>query len=263
VNRLVAYYRSSLLAYFVGRWRERRALARMDAPITYEGVVLDVSWMSAPMRRVFLGGHYEEGERALCRALLGPEDSVLEIGSAIGFLSLYCLAVVGVRDVACVEANPATCERLERNYRLNGRRPVLHQVCLAAEDGPVVLGRRGEFWEDSTLPAAVKPAGGAEAVREEPPAAAPSPEMQWEVQGVTAASLFARAPGCTAVVCDVEGAEVHLRPADLPARVRTLILELHPGRLGPVAAYGVLAGFVRAGFEIQDRAGDVWALRRA
>lgn len=116
--------------------------------ITRNTVSLDVSQLSANMRYQISIGEYELPESALCKRHLLRDDRVLEIGSAIGFVSICCRKMVGITSICCVEPNPRTIKILKANYQLNGLEPDLIEGCLAPNDGKFRLTHSEDFWVD-------------------------------------------------------------------------------------------------------------------
>ena len=62
--------------------------------------------MSLKVRNRVVNVGYEEAERKMARDFLSPDDSVLEIGGAIGFIGLFCQKKIGIKNYITVEANP-------------------------------------------------------------------------------------------------------------------------------------------------------------
>ncbi len=73
--------------------------------VIHQGVRLSLRGASVRVR-YRLGRDYELDDVRLLRVLLRPGDRVLELGSAVGFLAVYCMKQLGIRDYAAVEANP-------------------------------------------------------------------------------------------------------------------------------------------------------------
>ena len=81
----------------------------------YHGVSLDLSALPNGMKEVVISGNYERSEVMLLPGFIEPEDRILEIGSAIGFIGLYCRKIIGVKELVCVEPNPQT-EKFLSNF---------------------------------------------------------------------------------------------------------------------------------------------------
>lgn len=196
---------------------------------TLGGVRLSLKGMSPMMKNIILTGRYEREERRLCDRSLEREDVVLQLGSAIGFLGLYCLKTIGVKRVYEVEANPDTLEKLKVNYRKNGEVARVLHAAVAPENGNLELNVGGEFWENSLV------SSGSESI---------------SVPARTLSSILNEfgGPSISAVICDIEGAEEMLDFGELPDSVRTIIIELHPEIIGERPVSRIEAAFVALGF---------------
>src|SRR5687768_14448685 len=130
------------------RYRFKYVLPRIQE-ITLDGLRLDVSGLSTKIRNRLLSGAYEAHEKQMCFEFLSSDDSVVEIGGAIGFIGLLCQKKLGIKDYASFEANPRTFEILTRNYALNGLEPRAWNIALTQADGHVELEVGSDFWENS------------------------------------------------------------------------------------------------------------------
>ena len=225
-------------------WRFKFILPRVSS-VTLEGVKLDVSTHSTLMKNNLMLGRYEVQERALAREFLTSDDTVLEIGGAIGFIGLFCQTRVGITRYTTVEANPHTVEVLEKNYALNGLAPVVWNLALAAEDSEVTLHTGNDFWKNSL----VAGANGGRSVR---------------VQAVSLASLVSRleyAP--TVLIIDIEGAEQFVDFKQVPASVKKIIMELHPEIIGHAKTYQIVTDLVNLGCRVERELGGTFLFLRA
>ena len=117
------------------------------AVIRHGGVRLavDPRVLSPAMVATFYSGVYERDEADLIRSTLAPDDRVLELGGGVGFIgTIAALAVRDPAQVLIVEANPQLIPLMERNFNLNGVKPVLWNG---------VLGRNGATEVHSRFPA--------------------------------------------------------------------------------------------------------------
>ena len=225
------------------RWRFKFTLPAVKE-VTLEGVKLDVTPLSSIMKNNLLLGRYEVQERTLAGSCLTGDDSVLEVGGAIGFIGLFCQARFGIKKYTTVEANPGTVEILKRNYALNGRTPAVLNVALAAEDGEVTLNVGNEFWENSL----VTGADSGRSVR---------------VPAVSLRTLVGRLDySPTVLIIDIEGAERFVDFRQTPASVRKIIIELHPAFTGHAAAYQIVADLLALGFHVENEMGGTFLFLR-
>ncbi len=229
---------------FRTRWRFKFVLPKLTH-VTLEGVQLDVSTLSSVMKNNLSLGRYETQERTLAQKYLTPEDAVLEIGGAIGFIGLFCQMRVGIKRYTTVEANPNTAKLLEKNYALNGLMPVLWNVAVAGEDGEVTLNIGNEFWENSLVT-------GADSGR------------SVKVPAASLATLCGRLAYLpTALIMDVEGAEQFVNFRQLPASVKKIIVELHPAFIGHARTYQIVADLINLGFRVEQEHGGTFLFLRA
>lgn len=213
--------------------------------VAVDGITLSLEGLSPRMRSVLLRGAYERPEADLVGRLLTPADGVIEAGSAIGFLALYCLKHVGVRDYHMVEANPDLPAVVARNFALNGLAPPgLTRAAVAAADGRLTFGIAPSFWASSAL----------------------NPERkrrQVEVPARTLPSILAGLPfRPTTLIMDIEGTEAELPPGHF-APFAKIVLETHPRVVGEAATDAMLAALRAQGFREAGRVEDSVALTRA
>lgn len=207
---------------------------------------MQLDCLSAGMQRELSADTYESAELDLISKILSPQDRVLEIGGAIGFIGLFCRKVLKVDEVISVEPNPKTLSYLRRNYELNGLTPSVIEAAVASTDGPVTFYTNDMFWEDSLVQSA-KNAGATPIT----------------VPGLTFNSLLQRA-GKTfnTLIIDVEGAEQYLPLDSIPKDIKKIVIEIHQNIIGVRPGYQILETLIRSGFQIQGQRSDCWALTR-
>lgn len=240
------YLRNSLPGFLFRKWRDARNDARLERLSTMEisGIRLDVAGIDLALKKYLEHGKYEEAEIAACKQYLHSDDSVLEIGSAIGFVGLYCQKHLGIRRYTSVEANAQTIVRLRENYRLNNLIPEVRHLALGVTDGEIDFHVGPLFWADS----AVANSESARVVR------VPSATLQ------TILSSIPQPP--TVLILDVEGGELALGALPLPSTLRLAIIELHPKIIGAEATCKLLTNWIRQGFALIDLKADVHVLKR-
>jgi FkbM family methyltransferase len=214
--------------------------------ITLEGLRFDVSELSPKIRNRLLSGAYEEYEKKMCRDFLNSNDTVVELGAAIGFIGLLCQKEIGVKNYASFEANPRTMEILQRNYALNGIKPNVYNLALGANDGQVDLEVGTDFWENSIVTGV--PKDGCKTVR---------------VECGTIDTLLKRCGLVPNVlIIDIEGAEQFIDFHALPQTVNKVIIEIHPGVIGQEMAYDIVAALVNRGFRVAREQNQTFAFLR-
>jgi FkbM family methyltransferase len=236
-----------LLQEFQLRYRFKYVLPKIQE-ITLEGLRFDVSGLSAKVRNRLLSGRYEAHEKEMCFDFLKPDDSVVEVGGAIGFIGLICQKKVGISRYACFEANPRTYEILKRNYELNGLEPRVWNMALAHADGHVDLEVGSDFWENSICHPNTRSGAGAKTVR---------------VPAGTLQTLLDLAGGTPNVlIIDIEGAEQFVDLEQIPESVSKVIIELHPSVIGQEVTYNIVANFIRLGFRVAREQEDTFVFLR-
>ena len=214
--------------------------------ITHYGVKLDVSAISPLIKNSIHSGQYEKAEVDMCREILDEQDCILELGSAIGFLGIYCLKSLGVADYYSVEANPAVAKLLRTNYSLNGLQPKLLEAAVSNRRGGIDFFLCKDFWSSSTLSLE-----------------AACMDKKITVEGLLFEDILAAAPfTCTAMIVDIEGGEQFLSPASIPSSVKKLVIELHPEVVGVSGMFEYLALLIASGFKVVNYSYTTFALVR-
>jgi FkbM family methyltransferase len=223
-----------LLEEFQVRYRFKYVLPKIQE-ITLEGLKFDVSGLSTKIRNRLLSGAYEVQEKQMCLDFLSADDSVVEIGGAIGFIGLFCQKRIGIKTYFGFEANPRTYEILKQNYKLNGLNPRVWNMALAHADGHVDLEVGSDFWENSICYSG-KCQDGVKTVR---------------VPAGTLQTLLALpSEKANTLIIDIEGAEQFIDMSHVPESVSKIIIELHPKVLGPEVTYNIVANFIGLGFRV-------------
>jgi FkbM family methyltransferase len=243
-------FEKSLLHYFIQeirvRYRFKYVLPRIQE-ITLDGLRFDVSRLSPKIRNRLLSGAYEEHEKKMCFDFLDPNDSVLEIGGAIGFISLTCQKKIGIKNYSCFEASPATFQILKRNCELNAAQPRLWNMALAHADGEVELEVGSDFWENSIC-YDNRSHDGVKTVR------VPAGTLQ--------TLLRLAAHKVNVLIIDIEGAEQFIDFQHIPPEVGKIIIELHPRVVGPEVTYNLIANFIALGFRVARQEHDTFVFLR-
>lgn len=207
--------------------------------VDVRGVTLSLHGVSPRMRYVMCAG-YEGEDARLAAEVITPADAVLEVGGAIGFMAIYCMKHLGVREYCIVEANPHLVPAIRRNFALNHLPParVVH-AAVCASDGETAFGINRDFWSSSTL--------------ERPGATTTT------VPARSLPSLLAELPfRPTTLIMDIEGGEAAL-PHEHFAPFDKLLIEVHPRLVGEEAAAALLAGLRSLGFAEAWRIGGSYA----
>ena len=235
-----------LFQEFQVRYRFKYVLPKIHE-ITLEGMKFDVSCLSTKIRNRLLSGAYEAHEKKMCFDYLTPNDSVLEIGGAIGFIGLICQKKIGIKNYFCFEANPRTYEILKKNYELNGVEPRVWNMALAHADGHVDLEVGSDFWENSICYDSTR-SSGVKTVR---------------VTAGTLDTLLALAgQKVNTLIIDIEGAEQFIDFQRVPEEISKIIIELHPGVMGQEVMYNIVATLIGLGFRVAREENDTFVFLR-
>lgn len=246
MGRLRAYFDHSLIGFFSKRAREKWFTPPPPSQLNYHGVMIQLDRLPAAMQQLVLSGRYESVEMSLLSALLLPSDDVLEIGSAMGFIGLFCLKVLKVNSLVSVEPNPTTLSYLRRNYEVNGMTPSVIEAAITPSDGPVQFFVNELFWGDSLL---------------QRPENANAKMIT--VQGITFNSIMQRVGRkFNTLIIDVEGAEQYLPMNSIPDYVKKVAIEIHPDVIGGRQAYHVVETLIRSGFQINGHLMNCWSFTR-
>lgn len=225
--------------------RQRRELASLKT-FSIESVTLSLEGLSQNVRNAVTSGSYEFSERTLCRKHLTASDSIVEIGSALGFIGLFCRQNIGIENQVSVEADPRTAELLRRNYALNNVAENLMVRALAARSGPIDFYQAEDLWGNSLTSTEAQ-----------------GSKTKITVEGITSGELFGglKSPP-TALVVDIEGGELELHPETIPSTVRTIIIELHPWIYGFPTEFEYIRRLQNNGFKVAEVMESCFALHR-
>lgn len=248
MQKLSYYYQKSLLGYCLERLKQRWSMRSSAlSEWNYHGVTIDLISLPKGMREVIISGNYERAEVMLLDGFVGPEDRILEIGSAIGFIGLHCRKVIGVKELVCIEPNPQTETYLRKNYLLNNLSPNFVSAAIASNDGPIEFYVSDMFWCDS-LDSRTDVETGKKIL----------------VDGITFESLLKRTGvDFNTLIIDIEGAEKFISAGSIPNAVKKVLIEIHPEVIGIRSAYKIVEELIRIGFEIRGREQNTWALLRS
>lgn len=182
--------------------------------LVLRGVIIpdDPRVIAAPLRKAMVEGWYENAEADELKGLIDKGERILELGSAIGYISTLMSRDPGTEEILCFEANPQLIEFCRNVHRLNDVRNVrIENAILTTDDSlrEIKFYLREHFWTSSTY---AGPRG-------------------YQSEAMIRATSLARVIADfrpTMIVCDIEGGEVDLfEHADL-ASIQKIMLELHP-----------------------------------
>ncbi len=221
----------------LGRWVELRGNRASIDGCTFS---LDSRAIPTGLKALFLFNRYERAERDALRRHLDPLLPVVEFGGSLGVVAciLNRLLKEPTRHVV-IEANAAMLPVLEENKRRNDCQfQVMHRA-IAYGAPTVTFFEDDDFLQGSVLSGRTGYEG--------------RPRREVSVTAVSLREIvdshaFDR---CT-LVCDIEGAEIHLVEHELGIlrdRVHTMIMETHPGAVGAESVQRMMDALQNAGFE--------------
>lgn len=203
-------------------------------------VFADEERYSLPIIRSLEDGGYEAPERSILYTALRPQDRVLEIGTAVGVLSMTAASIVGPQNVVTYEANPYILEDARRNFTVNGFDAI-------RSFNAVLQARAKMAGVPPTMPFAVSRDFWASRLG----ATIDDPDIV-DVVDVPTASLedAIEAHRANFLVCDIEGGEADLLlQADLGS-IDTIVIETHYWAAGKRAISDLVRKFTMDGFDI-------------
>ena len=192
----------------------------MSEIITHFGVSIkiDPTVMSEKMIRVLNDKWYEAIEAEKLRTIIQDNETVLEIGAGIGFISTLIAKNPKVSRIVSYEANPLLISAIEDTLTRNvgkqdGRWAAINGVLKTGHaEGDADFYVHADFWASSLEPFS-------SAIRVEKVPYHNINEVIAEIRP-------------TLIVCDIEGGEVELfRNADLTG-VKKVFLEVHQNTIG-------------------------------
>lgn len=190
--------------------------------------------------KALASGRYEHTEADAVERHLVEGDRFADFGAGMGYLCALAARRIGAVAVTGVEAGPKTIRLARKNLRENGFGKVrlIHGAVTGEGEtaAEVEFCQRQAFWA-SSLRNLVQRAG-----RDLPQSV---PVTQ--VPALPAARLLDELQP-TVLSCDIEGAELEVLRADMPAALRLIICEIHPALYGPEGTRQIFDALARQGF---------------
>lgn len=218
--------------------QNKRMLQAVPDMLDMAGVQIpfDAEIITPPIAKAIRDGVFEAEEAAQIPLIVRRDDTILDIGAGIGFISTLLARQACDGRVISVEANPGLLPFMTRLHALNGVDNIERlNVVLTNSDVPsMTFYLRKDFWMGSL-------------------ADAPNPfETTLEVPTCALDALL-RNEGVNLIVCDIEGAESFLfNGADL-SPVDRVYLELHDHVTGLKGVSAVFDDLAAQGFTYDPR----------
>lgn len=199
---------------------------------------LDKAILRPRLRQLLKKQEYERKESEAVLHIVKRDDTVIELGGGIGYMSTLMAVKCGA-TVHAFEGNPGLIPYIRRVHAENNAAgAVVHHALI----GPAA-GAADFYIRENILASSMTEMAG-------------EPHLSvTQVQVRAATDVFA-ALNPTVLVCDIEGAEAHLIPA-LPLQgLRAAILELHPQWIGQAGVKAVFDAFAAAGLTYYPKASE-------
>lgn len=176
---------------------------------------------------------YEPTEAKCVIASIGSDDTVLEFGAGLGYISALCAILIGSDRVFACEANPKLIPLIHKTYEINNVSPSLTNAFLGNADGIEKF-----FLEDSFISSsAIKRSSNAREIE------VPKIDVNNEISRIQP----------TFVIIDVEGVEYELVPYIDLSNVQKVIIELHDWIIGSEKVKEVRSVLTAKGFSVNPQ----------
>ena len=203
-------------------------------------VFVDAQRYAGPIADALNAGWYEGRERQLIRKLLTRGDRVIEVGTAVGVVSMTAAAIVGASEVLTFDANPDIVMDARANFLRNGLGGIKSRLgvlrCrehVGGDEQFVDFHVMSEFWA-SRIARPDDRAGILKTVK--------TPVFCLEDQ--------IEAHQANVLICDIEGGETDLLlRADLTG-INTIFMETHYAFVGEPATDAMIRNLIIDGFAL-------------
>ena len=203
-------------------------------------VFVDTDKYSSVLVTELMTGGYEALERQVVKATVRPDDRVLELGTAVGVVTMTIASIVGPTNVITYDANPVIIADARRNFAANGYGEISANVgvmrnrsCWSPVEAETDFFIARDFWA-SRLHATADSCDIASVVR------VPLVCLEDVIEEHRANVL----------VCDIEGAEAELLlGADL-SPIQMIVMETHYWACGRRKIDEMIRFLIMSGFEI-------------
>ena len=180
-------------------------------------------------------GRYEAQELDIATRFISPDDRVLELGAGVGFISSGVMRHVRPSTYVAVEADARLIPHIEETHRRNGISGVtVIQAAFSTDEtslahGSVTFRLHREFWRSG-----IGQTQEGSLVDVEVP--------------TRDASAFIADHRITALIADIEGAELDLLRNLRFGGLRKILLELHPQHFGRPGVQEIFSLLMQAGY---------------
>lgn len=219
--------------------RDPLTIAR-DPFVTSKGMKFpkDGHFITGRLRAALRANRYEAKESQCVLKLVRDEDTVIELGAGIGFMSTLVATHRNIKSVHAFEANPDLIPYIRSVHEANG---LTNAHVTNALLGP----RKGSadfYIRNNLLSSSMEPLEGD----------TPETTKKVKVDVMNARQTF-KDIGANILIADIEGAESILLPQLDLTGLRGAMIELHPQYIGPQGVNAVFRAMMDAGLAYYAR----------
>jgi FkbM family methyltransferase len=216
-------------------------------------IFVDEDNYGSAVRRSLDSGNYEGRERNLVTDFLLHTDRVLEIGTAVGVVSMTAASIVGPTNVVTFDANPDIVADARENFRRNNLAGIVSNLG--------VLANRRKFEKDSYVDFYISREFWASRLS----VVANRNDIVRSIKiPVLCLEQHILSHNANVLICDIEGGEVDLLcGADL-SNIRLIVIETHYWSAGEAATDAMFRELILQGFSLHlgSSGGHISVLRR-
>ncbi|MEQ6203719.1 FkbM family methyltransferase [Sulfitobacter sp. HNIBRBA2951] len=198
----------------------------------------DGHFITGKLRTALRDNRYEAKEANNVLKLVRDEDTVIELGAGIGFMSTLLATRRKIHNVFAFEANPALIPYIQSVHKANDltNAHITHGI-LGKRNGSTSF-----YVRENLLSSSMAPLEG------------DTPENCEKVKvDVLNASHVLKEIKPNILIADIEGAEADLLPAMDLTGLRGAMIELHPQYIGPEGVNAVFRAMMDAGLAYYAR----------
>jgi FkbM family methyltransferase len=189
---------------------------------------------SPAMVEALRASKYEGEEQKIAPQFIESTDRILEMGTAIGLITMIAARIVGCEHILTFDANQNMAEDARRNFALNNMpitaRTGIMQNRSKWSPGHTEFHIDRNFWSSSLI------------------------KTSTTVETVMATKLCLEKEildfEATALICDIEGGEADLFPGSDLMGVNKIMMETHSKKVGQSAIHETVRSIQRQGFSI-------------
>jgi FkbM family methyltransferase len=193
----------------------------------------------ATMIKALLRGGYEHREILMVKALVRPGDRVLDLGSAVGAVSMAAAGIVGAGNVIAIDANPEIMKDAKKNFIYNGLVEINTRVGIVRARSDIKV-------ENETLKFYISSNFSASRIEKGDDASDIIREV--DVPVLVLEDLIEKFD-VNVIACDIEGDEIDLFSNTKLDRIRLIIMEIHDFK-GNEAIRRMTLNLLQSGFNI-------------